>query len=337
MEIKEIKKFKDFQNSENSNENVPDNSFDKKEIPENNCDDNQKFPFKEIMEIEKFKDLSFESEAFVCESCNYKCKYKSIWSRHIASKKHKFGKSSNKMEQKNKQYICKNCNQHYKTLSGLWKHNKLCCTKQNDTQWLKIINDMKDILIEQNNTIHNLVKNGVNNNNNIVTNNSNNKTFNLNFFLNETCKDAMNIDDFVNSIKPSLQDLEETGRLGYAEGITNIIINSLHKTNETIRPIHCSDLKRETIYIKNEDQWIKENENKPILTKAIKTIANENIKNINNWVKEYPDCLNSESRNNDTYLNIVINSMSGKTQEESNKNMNKIISNVAKKITINKH
>ena len=182
-----------------------------------------------------------------------------------------------------------------------------------------------------------VIKNGTHNTNQSHNNNSLNKTFNLQFFLNETCKDAMNIGDFVSSIKPQLADLEATGRLGYVEGVSNIILNNLKTLKIHDRPIHCSDQKREVIYIKDNDEWTKEDEDKPILTKAIKVIANENIKNIKEWRNENPDCTNADSKKNNLYLKIVSNAMSGSTAEESSKNINKIISNVAKQVVIDKN
>ena len=146
----------------------------------------------------------------------------------------------------------------------------------------------------------------------------------------------MNISDFVSSIKVSLTDLENTGREGYIEGITNIVLKNLNKVEQNLRPIHCSNIKREVFYIKDNNEWQKENETKPILTKAIKVIANENIKQIKHWHDKYPDCTNSDSKKNDLYLKIVSNSMNGSTQEEGNKNIDKIISNVAKQVTIDK-
>jgi hypothetical protein len=146
----------------------------------------------------------------------------------------------------------------------------------------------------------------------------------------------MNINDFVSSIKPQLEDLEATGRLGYVEGISNIILNNLKTLQIHNRPIHCSDQKREVIYIKDNDEWTKEEDDKPILTKAIKVIANENIKIIREWRNEYPVCVNADSKKNNLYLKIVSNSMSGGSAEESSKNINKIISNVAKQVVIDK-
>ena len=193
------------------------------------------------------------------------------------------------------------------------------------------------MLVKQNTELMSVIKNGTHNTNNSNnTNHSHNKTFNLQFFLNETCKNAMNIDEFVSSIKPQLVDLEATGRLGYVEGISKIISKNLNNLNAHDRPFHCSDQKREIIYIKDNDEWQKEEENKPILTKAIKIIANQNIRNISEWRKEYPGCTESDSKKNNLYLKIVSNSMSGSTKDEADKNISKIISNVAKQITIDK-
>jgi len=134
----------------------------------------------------------------------------------------------------------------------------------------------------------------------------------------------------------TLDDLENTGRQGYVEGVSHIILNNLHAINVHQRPIHCTDEKREVLYIKNEGEWIKETENKPLLTNAIKTIANENIKQIGKWTKEYPDCRDADSKKNNLYLKIVSNSMSGGSKDECEKNYNKIIKNIVKETTIDK-
>jgi hypothetical protein len=175
-----------------------------------------------------------------------------------------------------------------------------------------------------------------NNNTNTNNNNSHNKTFNLQFFLNEECKDALNISEFVSSIKVELEDLEATGRLGYVEGVSRIMNKNLKVLDVNKRPIHCSDLKREVLYIKNDDQWTKEEDAKPILKRAIKDVAFENIKMIGEWRKKYPGCMASDSRKNDLYLKIVGNAMSGLTTEEQLSNIDKIVSKVAKEAVINK-
>jgi hypothetical protein len=187
-----------------------------------------------------------------------------------------------------------------------------------------------EIISKQTETINTLADKAGN-----VTN-SHNKTFNLQVFLNETCKDAVNMTDFVDSIKLQLSDLETTGRLGYVQGISKIFLKNLNGLDNHYRPLHCSDLKREIIYIKDNNEWTKEDDNKHNLQKAIKEVANKNIKQISEWVKINPDCFDSESKLNDTYLKIVSNSMSGSSKEEQIKNIQMIIKNLAKEVVIEK-
>ena len=292
------------------------------------------------------------SYIFRCDVCDYSSSRHSQLKRHLSTRKHKMVVNGSKMIENGSDLVPKSsenrscdCGNVYKYDSGYYRHKKKCCYKKDNNQKTDIL-DMSDkeliiMLVKQNSELINIVKNG-NNNNQSINNHSNNKhsnnkTFNLQFFLNETCKDAMNIGDFVNSIKPQLNELEATGRLGYVEGVSNIILNNLRAINTQTRPIHCADQKREIMYIKdNNNEWTKEDGSKPILTNAIKKIANENIKNISEWRKKNPDCTDSESRKNNTYLKIVSNSMSGSSAEESHKNMCKIISNVAKGTVIEK-
>ena len=147
----------------------------------------------------------------------------------------------------------------------------------------------------------------------------------------------MNIDDFVNSIKVSLEDLEHTGKKGYIEGISNIFIKNLNELDYHLRPLHCSDTKREVIYIKSNNTWIKETDNKPLLTNAIKSVAHQNIKQIKAWTEKYPDCIKPTSNKNDTYLKILNESMNGYTNEECVANINKIITNISKETAIKKY
>lgn len=194
-------------------------------------------------------------------------------------------------------------------------------------------------LIKENAEFKNLILEILNKDKSYITNNhitNSNNTFNLQFFLNEQCKDALNIDEFVETIKIQLTDLEATGRLGYVEGVSRIINKNLNGLDKFKRPIHCSDIKRETLYIKNNNEWTKEDSDKLMLTRAIKQVANKNIRQICEWKKEHPDCTDSESKKNDLFLKIVSNSMSGLTSEEQCKNYEKIISNVAKEVIIEK-
>jgi hypothetical protein len=297
---------------------------------------------------------------YYCEKCDYKCCKIYNWKKHISTAKHNqeilvddlVAKSGKKGQ---KEYFCEKCDKCFYTNAGLWKHktkgkciesetNKVIDLYKNtisnkDELIITLLKQNAELIKGQQDMMVKMSENGINNQTNNHSNNhtnSHNKTFNLQFFLNEECKDALNITEFVSSIKVQLEDLETTGRLGYVEGVSRIINKNLNDLDQTKRPIHCSDVKREVLYIKNEDQWIKENETKPILTKAIKQIANENIKQISEWRKKYPDCTDSDSRKNDLYLNIVSNAMSGTTTEEQTTNYEKIITKVAREVVIEK-
>jgi hypothetical protein len=191
------------------------------------------------------------------------------------------------------------------------------------------------MLVKQNTELLEVLKNGTNttiNSNNV---NSNNKTFNLQFFLNETCKDAMNIMDFVNSIQLQLSDLESVGKLGFVEGISNIITTNLKALDVTKRPVHCTDNKRETIYVKDENKWEKEDDQKVKLRKAIKRVATKNLCLIHKFKEAHPDCNRSSSRFSDQYNKIVIEACGGSGNNDLEKE-DKIIRNIAKNVTIDK-
>jgi len=165
--------------------------------------------------------------------------------------------------------------------------------------------------------------------------NSNNKTFNLNVFLNETCKDAMNITDFVDSLKLQLSDLENVGEIGYVNGISNIIVKNLNLLDENKRPIHCADKKREVLYIKDEDKWEKDEEKKKI-RKIIKKVACKNQRLLPEFKKEHPDCGKYNSKYSDQYNKLIVESMGGSGDNDIEKE-DKIIRNIAKEVTIDKN
>ena len=292
---------------------------------------------------------------YSCQLCDYYTSNKTDFNKHLSTRKHKKCDNETNMKQNEtemseksqkvaKKIICDDCGLVFNSRTTLWRHKQKCNKNYDnycDNNELGLTDkEIISALLQQNEKLFKIIENGGPNNNtscNIVNNNLNNvgnKTFNLNVFLNETCKDAFNITDFVSSIKVNLEDLEHTGRQGYIQGITNIFLKNLNNLEQHMRPLHCSDLKREVLYIKNNNEWTKESDDKPILTRAIKTIANENIKQISKWRDKHPDCTNSDSRKNDLYLKIVSNSMNGLTKEEGVKNINKIISNVIKEVTI---
>lgn len=287
---------------------------------------------------------------YCCQYCDFKCSKTGDWNRHILTSKHQILTNPNNFTSlyiEQKKYTCQ-CGKKYKHMSSLCAHKKKCQKQENAEYNEEIIIDGINIkdkdtlvlhLLKQNSELQNKIielssKHSITNNNSHNT--TNNNSFNINLFLNETCKNAMNIYEFVSSIEFNLEDLEYTGRNGYINGISHIIINKLNNIEQHMRPLHCSDCKREILYIKENDKWTKETQEKPILKKAIKDIANENIKQILKWREKYPDCHKANSKKNDLYLKIVSNSMNGLTKEEAEKNINRIINNVARSVIINK-
>ena len=296
------------------------------------------------MEVFSDKKHQKTSKILFCSFCDFTCCKKGDWNRHILRPKHINLTLSNGVSDKKNIYKCDNCDKCYNSRNGLWNHKKKCISENTDIELdnpenlikylMKENAEFKQLLIDQNKQMVELAKNAGHN----VTNNNttNNNSFNLNMYLNETCKDALNIMDFVNQLQVGIKDLEETGRLGFANGISQIFINGLKQIDINNRPVHCSDLKREILYIKNNNEWNKEDGERKVLTSAIKHVVNKNIKQIPEWTKIHPDFNDSDSKQNDRYLQIVMESMSGSSQEEANKNYNKIIKNIAKETVIEK-
>jgi hypothetical protein len=285
-----------------------------------------------------------------CEKCNYiTCKL-CDFKKHLTTDKHKKHENET-FETEMKQNVAKSlqciCGVNFNSRSTLWRHKKKChfltnndvSVKEETMQLEKQPSDKELImvLIKENSELKNLmmevIKNGTHNTTNNT--NSNNKTFNLQFFLHETCKDAMNIMDFVDSIKLQLSDLEKVGSIGYVEGISNIITTNLKALDITQRPIHCTDNKREVLYVKDEDKWEKENDEKKKLRKAIKHIAHKNSKLITDFKNKYPDCVKSDSKKSDQYNKLIIEAMGGPGDNDVEKE-DKIIKKITKEVTIDK-
>ena len=296
------------------------------------------------------------SPNYYCNYCDYNTSKKSNMDNHFKSKKHESMVSKlNSNDFKPKQaakYVCKNCSKEYKDNSGLWRHKKVCdfeeLLSEDDEETTKEITDKELIvmlikqnsqLIEKNTDLAEknieLFKNINSTNNSHNTTNSHNKAFNLNFFLNETCKDAMNIMDFVDSIKLQLSDLEKVGELGYVDGISNIITNNLKAIDINKRPVHCTDKKRETMYIKDENKWEKEEEDKKKLRRAIKRVAFKNQNLIQDFKKEHPDYNKYHSKTSDKYNKLVVESMGGSGDNDFEKE-DKIIKNISNVTLVNK-
>ena len=297
---------------------------------------------------------------FECKICDYITCDKKDFRKHCLTAKHISRINPTVSEQENLEshttnkihapnntkFVCK-CGKQYKHMSTLCNHKKTCTShdiqnndmilaifneviKQNQEFQKTIVEQFQKTIVEQNNKIIELSsKFQVTNNNNCTTTNA---KFNLQFFLNETCKDAMNIMDFVDSVKLQLSDLEKIGNAGFVNGISNIIIKNLKDLDVTKRPLHCTDSKREVLYVKDENKWEKENDEKDKMKKVINKISTKNIQQIPEWVDQHPDCKDGDSRTNNQYLHIVSESM-GCCEPA---NYGKIIHNVSKQVIVDK-
>jgi hypothetical protein len=287
---------------------------------------------------------------FVCESCDYECSKSSEYNKHKHTAKHINATNAN--IKISKIPTC-DCGKIFKHVSSLSRHKKTC--KISASEVVVVVNDnhIIQLLIKENTDFKNIILDVVKNNtelqkqtndlqkqmlevcknNNTIINNSNshNKTFNLQVFLNEECKDAMNLTDFMNSFQLQLEDLEKVGTMGYVDGVSNIILKKLREMDVNKRPMHCSDAKREIMYIKEEDKWEKEGLNNLKLKKAITIIENKNIKLLGAWKEAHPKYMEYDEPDNDIYTHLIIQTMSNCDDFG-----NKVIKKLAKEVTIDK-
>ena len=300
---------------------------------------------------------------FFCDKCHYYTSKKSSFDNHNNSLKHQKSMDINENNAKLCSiFVCQTCNKTYKDNSGLWRHKKKCTKeeldnedtgKSNEIQEMKEFmkylmkenSEMKNMMLEQQNIMMTqntstqnmmmkVIENGTMNHSHNNTTNSHNKAFNLNFFLNETCKDAMNIMDFVDSIKLQLSDLEGVGELGYVEGISKIIVKNLQELDVTQRPVHCTDKKRETMYIKDDDKWEKDEERLK-LHKVVRRVTCKNQNLIPKFKELHPDYNKYHSKVSDQYNKIIVESMGGSGDNDFEKE-EKIIKNISKQVFIDK-
>ena len=293
----------------------------------------------------------------VCELCDFMSSSNKDYNRHLLTRKHlKTTITTLNDNEKNPKEVCKNfacgnCPKKFKDRAGLWRHNKKCNVvaskpvheNKMDTDkdlilvLIKENSELKHMMMEQHASTQNMMLEVIKNGTHHTTNhtNSHNKTFNLQVFLNETCKDAMNITDFVNNIQLQLSDLEKMGEVGYVNGLSNIIVKNLKDMDVSSRPIHCTDSKREIMYIKDEDKWDKELNGNPKVRNAIKHIAHKNSKLLNEFKEKNPDYNNSSSRVSDKYNKLLIETMGGKGDNDVEKE-NKIIRNITKEVIVEK-
>jgi hypothetical protein len=312
-----------------------------------------------LMSIELFltEKSAKKSPDYNCNECNFKCSKKCDWTRHISTAKHHNRTIFNEKSAKPKPlHKCSTCNKEYKAKNSLWYHAKKCpgldikqetlenkiVSFDNPVKSLEIITD----LLKQNKELHEQIIemskepkqiiNNITNNNITNSNNTTNNQFNLNMFLNEECKNALNIMDFVRSLNLTVEDIEETGRLGYVGGMTRIFVNALKDMDVKMRPIHCTDIKRETVYVKDKDTWEKDNAEKNKLKTALKQVARKNLQMLPEWQQQNPDYRILDTPENQQYMQISLNSLGAYSDEESQKQQDKILKNVLKEVVIDK-
>jgi len=277
--------------------------------------------------------LHKNADIFVCKKCAFVCSKKSNYDTHLLTLKHQ--KAATDFQKNAITFDC-DCGNKYKHRQSLYNHKKKCQKMPKNAEEPTAMTSIVFNLLNQNAELQKLLieQSKETKVSNIINNTTNH--FNLSVFLNENCKDAITLKDFVDGLEVGLKDLEETAQIGYSEGVSRIFIKGLNELDVNKRPIHCSDAKRETLYIKDNNEWKKEDDNKSELTKAIKTISKKNMMQIFEWQKKHPEYNDPDSKENDKYQKMIMNAMSGSTTEEQQYNMKKIIKNVTKNVVIDK-
>ena len=294
------------------------------------------------------------AKIFYCKKCDFTTSKLSNYNNHVLTRKHQ-----NETNETKKMPNCNLCNQMFTSRTTLWRHNKICnfiphkesdidtCIESDiDTYIESNMNVMFNHMMKENQELREILKVQhqqlleVASENKIVNHNTNNNTinnrFNMNFFLNEQCKDAMNLSDFLNNIEVSLEDVSNVGRLGYADGISRIIINALKDMDVYERPIHCSDIKREIMYIKENDIWEKDDERKYQMKRVLKLISHKNVKRLLDWREAHPGWLVYDSKEEAECLRITNESMGGASDEENERLYKKMIRRIAHETLIDK-
>ncbi len=304
------------------------------------------------------KSPSKQTTKYLCELCNYDTCNKKDYTKHLMTAKHNARQCSQNAQKTSPLYEC-SCGSSYKHIQSYNRHKKSCTNLsiQNDEcnfnhnqhipimdasvvlELLKQNQEFKELILEQNKQMVELVKNTGNTTNNTTNNNNNcNNKFNLNLFLNETCKDAITLDDFVKSFQVTRDDFIHTGNVGFIEGISTVIMNRFRDMDMHTRPLHCTDLKRETVYIKNADKWEKEDNNKTNLRKAVKGVANKNMKELWKWYNDNkPEVELIGTDECENYFKYYKAALGGCGKEEDLKFEDKIIKNVLKEVQIDKY
>jgi len=307
------------------------------------------------------KKVPKSSKMYVCKSCDYNTVRESQYDRHLMTAKHKkLTLLTKKVQKSSKKFICESCDKCYKSRVGLWKHKQLCSdaidvsynmvdniahqssemtiqpTESNTIiELIRQNQEFKELIMEQNKQLIELAQKPTTTNNNMNTINNNQK-FNLNFFLNEQCKDAMNMSDFLENMQLDIEDLTETGRLGYVGGISRILVNKLREIDTYKRPLHCTDMKREILYIRENDEWSKEDNYKETLKELVDRVANKNCKTMSQWTEEHPNYTEMDSFENQEFMRLSNAILGGFGDQECKQFRDKITRNVIKEVVIHK-
>ena len=307
------------------------------------------------------KKVPKSSKMYVCKSCDYNTVRESQYDRHLMTAKHKkLTLLTKKVPKSSKKFICESCDKCYKSRVGLWKHKQLCSdaidvsynmvdniahqssemtiqpTESNTIiELIRQNQEFKELIMEQNKQLIELAQKPTTTNNNMNTINNNQK-FNLNFFLNEQCKDAMNMSDFLENMQLDIEDLTETGRLGYVGGISRILVNKLREIDTYKRPLHCTDMKREILYIRENDEWSKEDNYKETLKELVDRVANKNCKTMSQWTEEHPNYTEMDSYENQEFMRLSNAILGGFGDQECKQFRDKITRNAIKEVVIHK-
>ena len=327
------------------------------------------------MEINSRQKSPKVAKIFRCETCEYICSKQSDFNKHCSTRKHKMEimektkelNGNKNVEQHNTGYNCLQCGKKYETNAGLWKHSKKCKPAQKEKNSMVIHDDdvanlpihnyimklveqnmqlseqtteLKNMFIQQNAELHGKIDTLAENPPQQITNNiqkiTNNNQFNLNVFLQQTCKDALNMSEFIDSLEINTKSLERTGTHGYVHGISKIFTDGLRKLKVHERPIHCTDLKREVLYIKDNDTWTKDTEDNKQFKKALATVVHRNMIQIVKWEEDNPDTSNPESKTYEFYFEVVRQSLGGGDHEVTARNNDKILKAIAQEVHIDK-
>lgn len=284
---------------------------------------------------------------FNCEPCKFYTNNNYDFKRHQGTKKHEKAiqlTRNSTIIQDEELFVCE-CGRFYKERTGLWRHKKKCNTVENqlivteeEEQDEEELNEKEMVLklIKQNGELQKQIINMSKETKQVtnITNQTNH--FNLNIFLNDHCKNAVNLIDFINSLEVSTRDLEQTGKLGYVEGLSSIFVKALKDMDVTERPIHCTDIKRETVYVKDQDKWEIEDKDKSRLKNTIKALEDKNMSSMIDWQMENPRFQLMDTKENSDYIQISLNSLGSTSEAEASKQQDKIIKNVLKEVVIEK-